>query len=76
MSGRFWTIFWLFDPLKGPLYYQQLTFGGSYSPKSFLKLALPDNASISNLSEVEMNEMRPKVVFLAILTNFWALWSI
>ena len=32
-----------YDPLKGPLHYQESTFNGSYSLISLHKLVLPEN---------------------------------
>ena len=56
-----------YDPLRGPLQDQQSTFKGSYSPKSLHKFILPENLSTSNFREVEMKEIRPKVVYQVIL---------
>ena len=46
---QFWPIMEPYDPLKGPLHYQESTFKGSYSPKGLSKLVLPENGFISNL---------------------------
>ena len=55
------------NPLKSPLYQQQSTCKGSYSPKSLHKLVLPETVFISYFYEVEMYLMYPEVVYLVFL---------
>ena len=55
------------NPLKSPLYQQQSTSKGSYSPKSLHKLILAETVFISYFYEVEMYLMYPEVVYLVFL---------
>ena len=55
------------NPLKSPLYQQQSTCKGSYSPKSLHKLVIPETVFISYFYEVEMYLMYPEVVYLVFL---------
>ena len=57
---QFLPILGPYDPLKGPLHYQESTFKGSYSLKSLHKLVLPENVLISYFCGVEMHKMYPK----------------
>ena len=59
-----------YDPLKGPLRYQESTFTGSYSPKSLHKLVPTENGFISIFFGVKMFESAQNVIFHAILDNF------
>ena len=67
---QFLPILGPYDPLKGPLHYQESTLNGSYSLKSLHKLVLPENVLISYFFGMEMHKMYPKVVSLVILTHF------
>ena len=69
------------DTLKRPLifqwgtillvYYNQLrTSKVSYSPKRLIKIVIPEIVFISHFNEGEIYKMYPKIVYLAILTNF------
>jgi len=51
---QFWPILEPYNPLRGPLHYQQSTLKGSYFPKSLHKLVLPENRSISIFFEVKV----------------------
>ena len=44
---QFLPILGPYEPLKGPLHYQQSTLKGSYSLESLHKLLLPENGFIS-----------------------------
>ena len=53
---QFWPILGSYDPLKGPLHYQQSTLNDSYFSKILHKLERPENWYISIFFEVEMFE--------------------
>ena len=52
---QFWPILGPYDPLKGPLHYQESTFKGSYSLKSLHKLVLQENVSNSVFFELKVH---------------------
>ena len=58
------------NPLKSPLYNQQSTLKGSYFPKSFHKLVLPETVFISHFLGIELYKVCQKVVHYAILAYF------
>ena len=68
---HFWPILGPYDPLKGPLQYQESTFKGSYSPKSLHKLVLPENGFISIFFEAKMFEKCPKCHISCNFDQFW-----
>ena len=57
---QFWPILGPIDALKGPLYYQESTFKGSYSLKSLHELVLPENWFISIIFEEKVFKKYPK----------------
>ena len=69
------TNFGPYDPLKGPLRYQECTFKGSYSPKSLHKLVLPENKFIPTFLKWKCSKSSQNVIFHAILTSFGTIWS-
>ena len=61
MFMQFWPILGLYDPVKGPLHYQQSTLKGPYSPKSLHKFILSENGFTFIFFEVKMLLGSPKV---------------
>ena len=75
-SGPYGPKIGQYDPLKGPLHYQQSTLKVTYSPKILHKIVLPENWFISSFFEVKMIKKCPNVIYHAILTNFGTIWPI
>ena len=74
---QFWPIMGPYDPLKGPLHYQESTFKGSYSLKSLHKLVLQENVSNSVFFELKVHLQCLKVgVRGQNLQNFNLKWPI
>ena len=66
---QFWPILGPYDPLKGPLHYQESTFKGPYSPNSLNILVLPEVWFISSFLKWKCSKV-PKI------TNFMQFWPI
>ena len=66
---QFWPILGLYDPLRGPLYYQKSTFKSSYSPKSLHKFILPENLSLLSFVKWKLKKYAQK-------SYIWSFWPI
>ena len=58
-------------PTQKPLYYQQSTLQGSYSPKILHKIVLPENGFISIFLEAKMFKKCPKCNISCNFGKFW-----
>ena len=65
---QFWPILGPYEPVKSPLYYQQITLNGSCSRKILHKIVLPENGFISIFLKWKWPKSAENDIFHAILT--------